>query len=147
MTETSKRWLRADLIRDEGQRLMPYVDTVGKTSIGVGRNLTDIGISQAVCDLMLDEDIARAISGAEGFAWFAGLNEVRQRVIVNMTFNLGYRGVMAFEWMGAALAKGDYAAAAKEMLSSRWAEQTGARAQRLAEMMATGRDLASGDSV
>ena len=33
------------LIRDEGLRLFPYTDTVGKLTIGVGRNLTDAGIS------------------------------------------------------------------------------------------------------
>lgn len=136
--------LRAQLIQHEGLRLKAYTDTAGKVSIGVGHNLTDCGISQAVCDLMLDEDIARAISGAEGFAWYAGLDEVRQRVIVDMTFNLGYRGVLAFEQMRLALAEGDYEAAAREMLSSRWSRQVGVRAIRLARMMRTGCDDAAG---
>lgn len=130
--------LRVQLREHEGVRLKPYVDTVGKTTIGVGRNLTDNGISQATCDQMLDEDIATAVSGAEGFAWYAGLNEVRQRVIVDMVFNLGYRGVLAFEGMRAALAAGDYEEAAKQMLSSRWAQQVHQRAVRLAGMIRTG---------
>ncbi len=139
--------LRAELERDEGDKLRAYPDQFGNLTVGRGHNLAAKGISQAVSDLMFSEDLADAIAGAQGFHWFAGLNEVRQRVIVNMVFQLGYRGVMAFEWMGAALAKGDYQAAAKEMISSRWAEQVGARARRLAEMMATGLDLAPGASV
>lgn len=43
--------LLSELSRDEGRRLKPYLDTVGKTTIGVGRNLTDVGISEDECDL------------------------------------------------------------------------------------------------
>ena len=32
------------LTRDEGIRNKPYVDTVGKVTIGVGRNLSDVGL-------------------------------------------------------------------------------------------------------
>lgn len=38
--------LQEQLIRDEGVRKFPYKDTVGKTTIGVGRNLDDVGLSQ-----------------------------------------------------------------------------------------------------
>ena len=31
---------------NEGLRSKPYVDTVGKVTIGVGRNLTDRGLSE-----------------------------------------------------------------------------------------------------
>jgi hypothetical protein len=33
--------LRKELVRDEGLRLRPYRDSVGKLSIGIGRNLDD----------------------------------------------------------------------------------------------------------
>ena len=49
--------LLSDLVRDEGLRLRPYADTVGKTTIGVGRNLTDVGISH-------DEALALLEKGA-----------------------------------------------------------------------------------
>lgn len=38
--------LKEELIRDEGLRLKPYRDTVGKLTIGVGRNLDDVGITK-----------------------------------------------------------------------------------------------------
>lgn len=48
------------LVRDEGLRLHPYIDSVGKLTIGVGRNLTDMGISQAETEMLLSNDIANA---------------------------------------------------------------------------------------
>ena len=53
--------LRSELRRDEGVRLKPYRDTVGKITIGVGRNLTDVGITPDEADVLLDHDIAAAI--------------------------------------------------------------------------------------
>lgn len=50
--------LKQDLVRDEGKRLKPYKDTVGKLTIGVGRNLDDVGISESEAMALLDSDIA-----------------------------------------------------------------------------------------
>jgi lysozyme len=47
------------LRRDEGVRLHPYTDTVGKLTIGVGRNLADMGISDAEATVLLQNDIDR----------------------------------------------------------------------------------------
>ena len=38
--------LHSELIRDEANRLKPYRDSVGKLTIGIGRNLDDRGISK-----------------------------------------------------------------------------------------------------
>ncbi|RQR81458.1 MULTISPECIES: glycoside hydrolase family protein [unclassified Burkholderia] len=130
--------LLTEVSRDEGRRLKPYVDTVGKTSIGVGRNLTDVGISDAECDAMLSNDIDRAVAWLDrNLSWWRQLDAVRQRVIVNMAFNMG-GGLLTFVNTLAAMRRGDYAAAADGMLASKWANQVGARAQRLAAMMRTG---------
>ena len=51
--------LKQDLIRDEGERLKPYKCTAGKVTIGVGRNLDDVGISKWESRMMLDEDVKR----------------------------------------------------------------------------------------
>lgn len=127
------------LKRDEGVRFKPYVDTVGKTTIGVGRNLTDVGISQDECDLMLANDIARTEADAQHFSWFGGLNEARQAVILNMIFNLGLRSFKGFTQTIKYLEAGDYQSAADRMIASKWAEQVGARAGRLAIIMRTGK--------
>ncbi|EHP39407.1 lysozyme [Cupriavidus basilensis OR16] len=53
--------LLAELKRDEDLRLKPYVDTVGKTSIGIGRNLDDVGISQEEAIFLAQNDIDRTM--------------------------------------------------------------------------------------
>jgi lysozyme len=63
---------------------------------------------------------------------------VRQRVLANMCFNLGISRLKGFVRMLSALRRKDFAAAAREMRSSKWAEQVGARAERLARLMEAG---------
>ncbi|KVE31070.1 MULTISPECIES: glycoside hydrolase family protein [Burkholderia] len=133
-----RRQLIAELSRDEGRRLKPYVDTVGKTTIGVGRNLTDVGISDPECDAMLSSDIDRTVAWLDrNLSWWRQLDGVRQRVVINMAFNMG-GALLTFTNTLAAMKRGDYAAAADGMLASKWAQQVGARATRLAAMMRSG---------
>lgn len=138
MPDFDRATLIAELTRDEGRRLMPYVDTVGKTTIGVGRNLTDVGITDAECDMMLSDDIDRTIAWLDvKLPWWRQLDPVRQRVIINMAFNM-QGGLLTFVNTLAAMQAGNYAAAANGMLASKWATQVGQRAQRLAAMMRNG---------
>lgn len=132
--------LKAALIREEGLELKPYVDTVGKITIGVGRNLTDNGISEEEAMLLLDEDIAYVVVQMAKLPWFSALDDVRQRVLADMCFNLGFKGLMSFKRTLAAVQDGDYTAAARHMLDSKWAQQVGRRAVRLSAMMQTGLD-------
>lgn len=128
-----------ELTRDEGFRLKPYRDTVGKLSIGVGRNLDDVGISAEEAGILLSHDIDRTVAALDtAIPWWRGLDDVRQRVIVNMAFNLGIGGLLGFKNTLAAVKEGRYADAAAGMLASKWAGQVGARAVRLASMMQKG---------
>lgn len=138
MGDFDRSVLMSELTRDEGRRLKPYVDTVGKTTIGVGRNLTDVGISDAECDTMLSNDIDRTVAWLDrNLPWWRQLDPVRQRVIINMAFNM-QGGLLTFTNTLAAMKGGDYVAAADGMLASKWAGQVGARATRLAAMMRSG---------
>lgn len=131
--------MRVELMRDEGVRLRPYLDTVGKLTIGVGRNLDDVGITQVEAAHMLDGDIQRTASELDTqLRWWRNLDETRQRVILNMAFNLGVSGLLKFKNTLAAMQAGKYADAAEGMLKSKWAEQVGQRAVRLANMMRGG---------
>ncbi len=131
--------VREQLQRDEGLRLKPYVDTVGKTSIGYGRNLTDVGISEYEALVLLDNDIdnTRLVLGNR-LPWFHALDEVRQGVFINLTFNLGFNGLEKFPKMLAAAAQGDWIEASQELMNSAWRQQVGDRALRLAKQMITG---------
>jgi lysozyme len=132
-----------DLVRDEGLRLKPYKDSVGKLTIGIGRNLEDVGISKQEAEDLLANDIDKAIEDAKtlvGDDFFNALGDVRQRVLVNMAFNLGRSRLRRFRRMLAAIRAGKFSNAADEMVSSRWYQQVGIRAARLELMMRTGED-------
>lgn len=132
--------LIAELRRDEGVRSKPYTDTVGKLTVGAGRNLTDVGLSADEIDYLLANDIERAAQGLDDkLPWWRRLDPVRQRVMINMAFNLGISGLLTFKNTLGFIERGDYAQAARNMLLSKWARQVGARANRLASMMETGR--------
>lgn len=127
------------LIADEGLRFKPYTDTRGKLTIGVGRNLTDVGITSTEAMLLLEGDLDRTRTGVRmALPWFDRLNASRQRVLLNMAFNLGVSGLLGFKQMLADCQAGDYDGAANEMLASVWASQVGQRAVRLAQQMRTG---------
>lgn len=131
--------LREQLIIDEGLRLKPYKDSVGKLTIGVGRNLDDRGISMHEAMFLLDNDIEAVEDDLDQrLPWWRGLSDARQLVIANMCFNLGICRLLGFKNTLAAIKSGDYAAAADGMLASKWAGQVGKRAHRLAKMMREG---------
>jgi lysozyme len=132
--------LRAQLTRHEGLRLKAYRDTVGKLTIGVGRNLDDVGITDHEAAYLLSGDIDRAVRGlfARYPAWFPKLDPVRQAVLVNMAFNLGLTGLAGFRRTLDCVARGQYGEASDAMLESKWADQVGQRAVELAAQMRTG---------
>jgi lysozyme len=129
--------LEDQLRRDEGQRLQVYTDTVGKLTIGVGRNLSDVGVSLDEADLMLANDIKAATLEAN-FPWTTGLDPVRKGAMLNMTFNMGVRGLAQFHDFLQKMEVGNFSAAAGAMLDSLWARQVGARAQRLSIQIESG---------
>jgi lysozyme len=142
MSEEGGRMDRNRLIdtlkRHEGYSRRPYYDTVGKMTIGHGRNLDDKGITPNEARTLLLNDIQDAVDMLRGaYPQFDQLDSVRQEVLVNMAFNMGNK-VMGFSKMLFALEIGEWEEAAKEMLDSRWAGQVKARATELAEVMRTG---------
>lgn len=136
MTPASRTLLRLDVMAAEGCRLKPYKDTVGKLTIGYGRNLDDVGISKLEAEVLLDHDLAQAeVECRKAFAWFGDLSEQRQRVIVELVFNMGLPRFRGFGKTIEAIKARDYRTAAAQMLASRWAKQVGQRAERLAQAM------------
>jgi lysozyme len=131
--------LKAQLVLDEGLRLKPYKDTMGLTTIGVGRNLDGIGISKDEAMDMLANDIDRVVTQLDNlFPWWKQMSDKRMQVLANLCFNIGVTKLAQFKNTLAAMQAGRYSDAADGMLSSLWANQVGARAQRLANMMREG---------
>ncbi len=68
------------------------------------------------------------------------MDDVRQRVIVDMAFNMGLGSLSKFKNTLGHIEAGRYEEASVEMLDSKWARQVGNRAQCLSNMMKTGED-------
>ena len=152
--------LEVELTLDEGKRLKAYRDTVGKWTVGIGHNLDDCGtapltrtkqdviangINEAECDQLFDHDITRTEGDLDKYAaWWRKLDPVRQRVLLNMCFNMGWgagttHGLHTFVNTLAMIERGDYSHAADGMLNSKWETEVGLRAHRLADMIRNGR--------
>ena len=131
--------LRDQLVRHEGLRLKPYRDTAGKLTLGVGRNLDGVGISEAEAFALLAADVARAGAGLDArLPWWRGLDPVRRDVLVDMAFNMGVETLCGFVSTLAAVQERRFGGAADGMLRSAWAGQVKGRATELAAMMRTG---------
>ena len=130
------------LKRHEGVESHAYKCSENKITIGVGRNVDKsggLGLSDDEVDYLLQNDIDR-VSGElnSEYEWFAGLDDVRQDAMIDISFNLGQTRLRAFKNALAAMAKGDWRAAADEFMDSRWSGQVGNRAKELTEMIRTG---------
>ena len=163
-----KHSLEDQLILHEGLRLEVYKCPAGYWTVGVGRNLEgkplrkeeqeyifkrsglapdevievlkERGITKDEALFLLREDIADAEKDLQHFDWFPRLDPVRRKVVLDMRYNLGPTRFRGFKKMIAALARGDYKAAAAEMVDSAWYHQVGNRSKRLVRMMETGED-------
>ncbi|MBD1583133.1 glycoside hydrolase family protein [Pseudoalteromonas sp. S16_S37] len=139
LTEQGLQTLKEQLLRYEGLSLTPYQCTQGKITIGIGRNLTDRGITLEEAHFLLSNDIKDVqLQVSSNISIFEALNETRKLILLDMAFNLGVAGLCKFKKMIAALERQDYDVAAREMLDSKWAKQVGRRAQELAAKMIEG---------
>lgn len=142
--------LKEELRRDEGFRKFPYKWTAGKWTIGYGHNLDanpiDIsleelkknGISVEKAEGLLMHEIGTALATAKTFfPNIDSLTDARQRVLVNMAYNMAGK-IYGFKRFKTALLNNDYELAAKEMKSSQWYQQVKSRAVRLEKMMREG---------
>jgi lysozyme len=127
------------LKKHEGIELKPYKCTSNKLTIGIGRNLEDVGISEHEAEFLLMNDLDTYMTAAKSYNWYAGLNDARKAVIVNMLFNMGQTNFNKFLKMKQALDVGDHAEAGKQMLDSKWAKQVKGRSEELSKQMETGK--------
>jgi len=131
--------LKQTLKRHEGLRLKPYWCSAGKLTIGYGRNLDDVGITQKEAEYLLDNDIAMA--GNDLMTVLPDLwkySQTRQAVLMNMLFNLGKTRFVGFKKFIQAVKDEDWKGAAREMEDSKWYKQVGKRAKELQKALLEG---------
>lgn len=135
-----------DLIRHEGIVLEVYLDSEGLFTVGVGHliKINDeefkkpLGhkITEDRARELFKQDLGTAIAECEKlFPKIDEYPDAVQKVLVNMTFNLGRPRLSKFKNMIKAVEAHDWPKAADEMMDSRWYRQVKGRAEELVEMM------------
>ena len=125
----------------EGREAKPYKDSTGHLTIGIGRNLDANPLSDDEIDYLFNNDVNRVwkeCTAKLAAFGFGALDDVRQHVLMDLTFNLGITGVLQFTKMLAAVARRDFDEAAVQILDSKAATQEPNRIKELARMMKTG---------
>ena len=131
--------LKTELERDEGVQFRMYEDSLGIATIGIGFNLEANQISKTVVDQLFQESVDVAEEALDRIepSW-RNLSPVRQRALLNMSFNLGQTRLASFKKMWNAIRKSDFKEAGKEIQNSRYYGQVGARAKRVKVAVETG---------
>ena len=143
---TTLRKIKEDIAFHEGNIPYIYLDHLGYKTLGIGHlirqsepeYIQEVGtpVSEEVINKRFDDDLDTAIRDAERI--FGPLNEHPQdviRVLVNMSFNLGYPRLNGFVKMKEAVAQKNYLRAADEMKDSKWYTQVGRRGPELFKLM------------
>lgn len=138
--------IKEQLMRDEGDRLKVYKDSLGYLTVGIGHKVVPadnlqlgdtISVSQR--DAFFVHDLQTAESALSShLVWTQSLDEARRGALINLCFNLGFRGLLEFRHMLAAAEHHDWQRAAAELLNSKAEHQEPARIERLAKQLEFG---------
>ena len=123
---------------EEGFRGRMYKCPADKWTIGYGFNLEALEMPQAVADMWLQHIVVDIVTKLNKHSWFMRLDQKRDAAIIDMAYQMGLNGLLGFKGMIKALESYDYEAAANELLDSKYARQTPARAKRNADIIRSG---------
>jgi GH24 family phage-related lysozyme (muramidase) len=128
---------------NEGLRLKVYKDSLGFLTVGYGHLINaseakSIGkvISQEKADDLFEKDFNSAMERYSDLK--LNLNDNRKMAIVDMIFQLGIGGVMAFHNMLSLLKEGRFDMAADALMDSLYAKQTPNRAKKNHDLILNG---------
>jgi lysozyme len=136
---------------EEGFKPRPYYCSEGYPTVGYGFRIGEKGaplpefyLPRSAADVWLIELLTgteaemRKRQPINDALTTIGDNEPRRAVLISMAYQLGAVGLLAFTKTLDLIRRGDYSAAAREMLNSRWAKQTPERAARHAQQLRSG---------
>jgi lysozyme len=118
-----------------GQKVVPGYTLIGHPTVGRGRALDTNGISEGESVYLCSNDIDDRIRALPLLLDFwSTLSDVRQNALLEMSFQMGVRGLVSgYPHMITFLRAGDFAAAAKECTITK----APTRAAKLAAMIET----------
>lgn len=121
----------------EGFRSRAYRDTVGHLTIGYGFNV-DAGISEYAASALLEAQLSEGEVDLQEYQWYAGADDVRRSVLLELAFNMGIGGLLGFRTMLQAVDDQNWSAAADALQNSKWFHQVGSRGPVLVRLMREG---------
>ena len=142
--------------KHEGFRDKPYFDTVGKVTIGYGRNIEDNPLTTNEVRALFNrvnwkskkdaEDWAERLMKADlekvaeelnaTLAMWPQCSKDQQTVLIDLGFNIGIGGLLSFKRMLKAIDNEEPTIAAYELLNSKYARQVKTRAIDNARLLA-----------
>lgn len=138
----NKSKMQADLIYDEGMELKAYKDHLGFLTIGVGRLIDGRkggGLTEQEALYLLNNDIEKCERWlSDNLPWFNAASEPRQRGLINMAFQLGFRGLLGFKNSLKLMSEGNWVEAGDNLRQSLWYKQTPKRAERVIKLIVNG---------
>jgi lysozyme len=145
--------VRERFIREEGIRLFPYPDTKGIWTIGIGHNMQvdpnmsgsidqykQTGITADQAYALFETDYNKALDNLnQSLPWTQNLDEPRQSVLIDLTFNMGIGGLLEFHNTLHSIQNGNYQDAVNRLKVSSWYGEVGPkRADPLLQILLTG---------
>lgn len=128
--------LLKSIVEHEGFSSKAYPDPLSKGEpFTFGHGLTTITESESL--EIVKNRVTSIISALSiKLPYFSNLPEDAKEVLVEMAYQMGVSGLLAFKKTLSLVKVGDYVGASKEMHNSKWAYQTPKRAATLSKKMA-----------
>jgi lysozyme len=126
--------LRNRLKLHEGFRRFPYLDSKGNLTIGWGRNLKAVGVSETEAEIMLGDDVVNATAELyRALPWTQDLDDPRKCAFIELSFNMGVEKLLGFSKMINFAKAKEWKEASAALLDSNWDKEVGSnRAQAIA---------------
>lgn len=141
MFETFRRKLRDLMVWSEGDEDHLYRDTKGNWTGGIGWNFSARGLPGWAISGLYWQAINEAVADLDAhIPWWRGLDDVRQRALINLCFNMGWPRLSGFVHMLGALRQHDFAEAGRQLIDSDWWNEVGRRGPVIRDMIETGQD-------
>jgi len=123
---------------EEGFRGRMYKCPADKWTIGYGFNLEALEMPEEVAELWLKTLIDDIEMQLDMFDFYDDAEPHIKLVFIDMSYQMGVKGMLKFSNMIDAIERLDYETAANELLDSKYARQTPARAKRNADIIRSG---------